>query len=357
MARTKKRKKLSEQVEDVSMKPVVPSRVPKAEISLSSPMFNLMCSDHSNVGGSMGTFVNIVGDKATGKTFVAMTIFADAHHNPKLDGYTFIHDNVEDINLFDMEYLFGPGVEERIQEPSHDRRSSTVQDFQRNLLAAVEEGPCIYILDSFDALKDADEDGKWRKKISGQKTPGTYGMGKAKSMSEMFRNLHELISDTNSLLVIISQTRANIGDMFEPRTRSGGAALDFYAALIIWLHQAGKIKKKERQIGSRVKARCKKNKITGKIRDCRFDIYYDYGIDSIGSCVDFLFTDHWTTTRKAKTSPLVADAEELDIVGTRDKIIRHVEENDLEDVLFKIAETAWLTVEESLRLNRKRKYR
>ena len=78
----------------------------------------------------------------------------------------------------------------------------------------------------------------------------------------------------------------------DKHSRIGGKALDFYASLIIWLSEVEKITKQskgiKRVMGIRVKAYCKKNKISKPFRYCEFPYIFGYGIDNIQSGIDFL---------------------------------------------------------------------
>jgi hypothetical protein len=91
--------------------------------------------------------------------------------------------------------------------------------------------------------------------------------------------------------------------------------------------------------------------LTGKIREVTFPIYSSYGVDDIGSCVDWLISvEHW----KKRKQTIVAD--DLDMEGTREKIIKLIEEKHLEKQLQKIVGSVWNSIEESLKLNRRKKY-
>ena len=82
------------------------------------------------------------------------------------------------------------------------------------------------------------------------------------------------------------------------------------------------IKSKSRIIGDNISARITKNKITGKRREIEFPIYYDYGIDDIGSMIDFIIEeDHWKV--KKQTIVAVEFSKEL----TKAKLITEIEKD------------------------------
>ena len=225
-------------------------------VSSGSTMLNLCMTDSPEVGFIIGRFVNIIGDSSSGKSFLSLTIFAEAQVNHFFDNHRLIYDDAEHAAAFNMDKLFGSAVAERIEPPRTDDdgdavNSNTVEDFQDNIAMALEDPrPFIYILDSYDAL-DAEDDIKKstkqrKQRLAGQEVTGTYGMVKAKKSSEIFRRIKGDLKNTDSIVIIISQTRADINPLtFTTKTRSGGNALDFYASHLIWTAKAGALKKKK----------------------------------------------------------------------------------------------------------------
>jgi len=164
------------------------------------------------------------------------------------------------------------------------------------------------------------------------------------------------LRDTDSILIIISQTRENLGMGFEKKSVSGGKALRFYAALEIWTSLAGAIKKKvrgkDRKIGIHAKAVLKKNRVTGLLNDgAIIDIYPSYGIDDIGGCVDFLVSEGWW--KKNKQSIM---ATEFKVTCTREKLIAYIEENKLMRQLQRITGRCWKEIQQDTCLNRPKRY-
>lgn len=348
---------LSTQIKKHAKKPVEQPRAAKIDkdrlIPSGSTLVNLQCSDTAGGGYLMGTMVNIIGDSGSGKTSLALECLAACAQQERFDGYQFIFDDIEESNEFDVSGQFGKKVAARI-EPPPNGRSSTVESFRNNVLNAVRAGsPFIYICDSFDALTDAKELERAEQSAAGKELKGSYGMGKAKMSSELFRVIVRDLKKSNGLLIIISQVRENIDPMsFKKFTRAGGKALDFYAIHRLWLGNRGAIKKKERVVGHEVRVKCDKNKLNGKERTVDYSVYSSYGIDDIGSCIDFMVAEgYWK--KRANT----IDAESLDMTGTREKIIEQIETTRLERRLRAAVEDAWLEIEDSIRLQRKQKYK
>lgn len=326
-----------------------------------SVMLNLACSNSYRGAFEVGRMVNLIGDSSSGKTYLAMEMLAQCANDKRFDDYRLIYDDTEHALSMDIEELFGSNLAERIEPPhitedEEDDPSRTIEDFHMNLCDALDKGPCIYVLDSFDALtseQDEDKIDEMRKaREAGKEAKGSYRMSKPKKASELLQDITSKLDKTKSFLLIISQTRDNISPMsFETKTRSGGRALKFYASHEIWLAVAGKIRVKDRVVGAKLKAKVTKNKLTGTFREVSFDFRHGYGADDISSAIDFLAAEK-VISGGVKGSRLVW----RDIQATRAKLIQEIEQNNLERALFKDAQQAWLDVEESLRPSRKKKY-
>ena len=325
-------------------------------------LLNCILSDNVYGGYREGSIVNLIGDSSAGKSILAHTTFA-ALNTDGFDEYEFIYDDAEAGAAFDMKKLFGEGTAERIKAPRYDEEgypvvSDCIEDFHmhvKDLLS--KKTPFVYILDSFDSL-DADADREkietaLKKRKKGEDTSGSYGTAKARKSSDILRNIRLELKKTNSLLIIISQVRDNLnaGNMGSPKTRSGGKALKHYSWQEIWLYLSKKIKSKERVIGVESIPKIGKNRETGKIREGKFPIYYDLGIDDISANIDFLLDEkHWTKTKQTIAAP------EFDFEGTKAKLISYIENNNLENQLKDVVQECWNNIEESLKLDRKKRF-
>lgn len=339
-----------------------------------STTVNLECSGRTEGAFKIGTMINLIGDSHAGKTLFALSIFPECSLFERFDNYEFIYDDVEAANGFDIPYLFGDTVGERIYcletEPDDDgmKRSRTIEDLNDNLARLYSlSRQCIYVVDSFDALTseaaiEKDQDNR-TKREKGNNTKGSYGDGKAKKSSEMFSQRIQEIAEMGSFLIIISQTRDNIGfgAQFTPKVRSGGRALKFYAYHEIWLACQKKEKKGKRTVETNVQAKVTKNKLNGRHGEAYFPILFDYGVDNIKSCINFL-TDEgdWTDNKGRINSqgfvPKTKDSKKRDVHRTMAGTIKYIEDNNLEDELFGLVQEAYDKVIEGLRPNRKRRY-
>jgi len=335
-------------------------------LSSGSTLLNLACTNRVDGAFDAGKYYFFVGDSQSGKTFLCLGIFAEAANDSRWDDYRLIYDNVEDGALMDLRKFFGGKTAERLEAPMEDDEgnqapSFTIEEFYYNVDDAFSNGPCIYILDSMDALTSNQEQDKFKetKKAhrAGKDTTGSFGDGKAKKNAANLRRLFKDMNKHGSILIIISQTRDNLKAMnpFDTKTRSGGRALKFYATLEMWTARKGKIKKtvkgKERVVGIQSKVQVKKNRETGNETAITVPILRSYGIDDISSCIDFLVSEkHWK--KKGQT----IDADELDFNGTKEKLIRYIEEEELVTDLRETVGYVWDEIEKASMADRKPKY-
>jgi len=337
-----------------------------------STMLNLACSDNPFAAYQMGKIVTVPGSSSSGKTILMLTAMAEMAEDNRFDDYDFYYDDCEEALAFDMEYLFGrlgerllpPGGEDDDGMPVY---SNTIQDFKMNILTKCKAGkPFIYVLDSMDSLTTDEElEKEYAAAIKRMKDPsavkeltGSYKTEKAKIMGESLRMINGAIKKTNSALFIIQQIRQKIGVTFgRQTTTSGGNAPFFYSSHQVWLNKITQIKDSDHglKIGNKVKAEVTKNKITGKLREIEFDVYTDYGIDDISSCVDYLCKSKQWKKNGAWINPVGYSTVKK--VFQKKELVEMIEKDCAETDIKKLCGETWLRIEEEIKLSyRKRKY-
>ena len=235
-------------------------------------------------GWARRRIANVVGDKAVGKTLIMIEAAANfAMLEPK--GKIRYR---EAESAFDNNYAAALGFP--VDRVDFGEPVDTIEDIFEDLEKVIKgaKGPEIYILDSLDSLSDRAE---MERKID----EGSYGMGKAKMLSQMFRRTVRDMANKDITLFIVSQVRDNIGVTFGRKTaRSGGRALDFYASQVLFLSQLGRLDKTisnvKRVTGVKVRAQVDKNKIGLPYRECEFPIMFGFGIDDRKACAEYLKT-------------------------------------------------------------------
>ena len=328
------------------------------KIKTGSTILNCIVGD----GFPVGKVLNIVGDKSSGKSFLACEIINSAvnQYGKKLKwfyddcegGFNF---NTKEIYGFDImkdEFMASDSVEElgiKINEELDKLKNNEM---------------LVYVVDSLDGLSslaEKERDIKRTKSFKqGSKITGSYGLEKQSYISEFFRLNINKIKNKNCLLIIISQVRENIGVMFGSKyKRTGGKSLDHYAHTVLWLAEVEKIKKKNRVTGVTVKAKTTKSKTTRPFREGFIDILFDYGVDEVGSNLDFLYdlrTDRGKRKKTEKTLSWKIKEKDKKNFEDREKLIAFIEDNDLEIKLSGKVKEKWELIEESIRPKRKKKF-
>jgi recombination protein RecA len=247
-------------------------------------------------GWARRRIANIVGDKAVGKTLLA--IEAAANFNIAEPKGKIRYREAE--SAFDTAYAAALGFPS--DKVDFGEPVDTIEDIFEDLEKVIKgaKGPEIYIVDSLDSLSD-------RAEMERRIDEGSYGMGKAKMLSQMFRRTVRDLAHKDITIFIISQVRDNIGVTFGRKTaRSGGRALDFYASQVLFLSQLGRLDRTisniKRVTGVRVRAQVDKNKIGLPYREAEFPIMFGYGIDDWKACAEYI--KQTTGEIVAKTTPL-----------------------------------------------------
>ena len=111
---------------------------------------------------------------------------------------------------------------------------------------------------------------------------------KAILMSKAMRKITNMIGKQRILLAFTNQLREKMGAMFGDKyTTSGGKALGFHASVRVRLQSVGKLKtkigSKETVVGVETEATVTKNRLGPPYKKAKFEIYFDSGINDLGS--------------------------------------------------------------------------
>lgn len=357
-----------------------PVHKPVRWLSSGSTVLNMACTGKPDGAFPSGSYVLFIGDSDSGKTFICLTCFAEAANNPEFDDYQLIYDAPEGGALMDIAKFFGSKTAARLRAPAYDAdglpvHSRTAESFYYHLDEVLKKGPAIYILDSQDSLSSEAEEKKFGKdkrifqrgekkgppavgEENGETKTGSFGDGKAKVHSQKLRAAVQNLQKTQSILIIINQSRDSF-DMFNPSTFSGGRALKFYATFQLWSSQGGVLKKvvrgKERELGILAKVRIKKNRAVGRKRAVVIPIYHTAGLDEVGSCVDYLVAERvWKKPEGSAKITVTGLGPEL--VLDRESLVEHIENHNLEDELRELVTSTWMEIEAACVVDRKSRY-
>jgi len=332
------------------------SRVTSGDLlSSGSTVLNLACTGTKEGAFKKGGIYLLVGDSSSGKSFITRTMFAEACLDSRFDGYDLIDDDPENGANMDYAAYFGEAAADRIEK----RASANLEEFYDNLCGR--KKPFIALLDSLDALRSvaeldkAEEDRKARAK--GKKSKGSYGTGKAKANSFHLGVLNQTCVDSDSIAILICQTRDNIGldAMFNPKTRGGGNAPTFFAQMELWtsIRERSKteVNGKEWKTGIVARVHVKKNRQTGRDRQVLVPLYYASGLSDVDGNIRYLIdSGHWKVTNG------LLNAREFGEKLSVEEFVQYVEENDCEEALAELVESVWHDIDAKTAIVRKSKY-
>lgn len=299
-------------------------------------------------GWALGRVSNVVGDKSTGKTLLA--IEACANFRLKYPNGKIWYCEAE--AAFDEGYASALGMPvDSIDFKHYD----TVEDVFEHLDKILENGatkePFLYIVDSLDALSDRTEIGTPIGKQDYPRKPRTLG--------RLFRELIRKVQGSQGHIMVVSQVRENIGVTFgEHFTRTGGKALDFYCSQAIWLAKLKQLTRTirgvERVVGLRILANCKKNKVSLPHRKCEFKITFGYGIEDLESSAEWL-----TEIKRAKLLGVQQRTKESEMLSDYYKKTDRMSHHEYRDETMRIAQIVkneWYEIEKDFMTIRGSKY-
>jgi recombination protein RecA len=235
-------------------------------------------------GYPMGRISNIIGDSSTNKTGLSIEVMANFRKKFP-DGLIWYQDAEAS---FDVDYAMVIGL-------PNDERTFVIDDvrginktyelmLEATEMASKDDVAGLYVLDTLDGLLPEGEDGEL--------SAGYDAAQRAKLINSLITKINGRVEESNLHLMIVSQIRDNVGGYGPKHTVSGGNALRFYASQRLWLTQKKPLERTIRKIdkvyGILVNAMCKKNKIGLPFRDCNFPVIFNYGIDDMFACLDWL---------------------------------------------------------------------
>lgn len=243
-------------------------------------------------GFAYGRQVLIWGNKSAGKSSFCLQMIAEAQKDKKICAW------IDAEQSFDPEWARRLGVDTDKLIYSEARTVNDMVDVATQLMKAKVD---LLVVDSISALLPAiyfEKDSTELKQLENTKQIGA----EARDMTNAVKMLNFANNqESNTLVILISQQRNNIGAMYASHMPTGGQAVKFFSSTIVKLwsseseNQAikGKItvgdKILESKVGRVVNWHVDFNKTSVPFASGSYDFYFDgdtVGIDKIGDLVD-----------------------------------------------------------------------
>jgi recombination protein RecA len=348
-------------IKENANKPIVKDDERVDFISTGSTVLNLAASGKGRDGGwARGRIINIVGDNSTGKSLLCLEACAQVFYNikkmnskiyPTPEIVHIVYNNVEGVMDFPVETMYGEEFNQKVEWIQTPIAEEFGKDFQRRVEALNNGEFLLYIIDSIDALVPEAQADRMEQILADKKVDGSYGTEKAKFFSAgFFNHLCGLMKGKDATLICVSQVRERIGISFgEKYYRTGGKALDFYTHQVTWLSQTERLERtsrgEKRTYGIKIKARFKKNKTAKPFREANFTVLLDYGIDDVGSLVDYFYGP--------KEKEVEWNGEQIKTTDLVQLVDNNPEEfKKLQDLV----EKHWMEIEDAIKPERKNRW-
>jgi recombination protein RecA len=225
------------------------------------------------VGGfPRGRIVELYGPEMSGKTSLALSVASQCQKAGGTVGF------VDAEHALNRSHALAMGVDPSrmvIYQPSSGEDAiSMVEQMVES------RGFDIVIVDSVAALTPQAE-------IDGEISDQQMGLH-ARLMSKFMRRITGPCDRTNTMLVLVNQTRSNLGSYGAPEISTGGKAIKFYASVRIEVRSAAskKIERNKVVVGQTCVATVRKNKVGPPHRVAEYDLIFGQGIQSEGSLLD-----------------------------------------------------------------------
>lgn len=245
-----------------------------------------------NGGLPYGRQVLIWGNKSSGKSSFCLQIIAGEQKKGKICAW------IDAEMTFSPEWAAQLGVDTENLIVSTARTINDMVDVATDLMKA---GVDVIIVDSISALLPAvyfEKDSTELKQLENTKQMGA----EARDMSNAVKMLNYANNQEKpTLLILISQSRNNLGSMYVNQIPTGGKAVQFYSSTIIKLFSSesdnqaikGKIyvgdKIIEEKVGRKVRWDVQFSKTSPAFQSGEYDFYFrgeDLGVDSVADLVD-----------------------------------------------------------------------
>ena len=257
----------------------------KEFVSTGSSVLDLAISNRPNGGVAVGRITEINGLESSGKSLIGTHILAETQ---KKDGIAVYIDTETSVS---REWLEAIGVDVSKLLYLHVETVEDIFECIESIIVKIRESDRERLV---TILVDSLAGASTKVEMEADFEKDGWATSKAIIVSKAMRKITQMIGRERIALVFTNQLRQKLGVMFgDPWTTSGGKALPFHASTRIRLKNMGQIKvgAKNDVIGMKCRAQIIKNRLGPPLRHADFNLYFDSGIDDMGSWLTVL-KDH-----------------------------------------------------------------
>jgi recombination protein RecA len=253
----------------------------KEFISTGSTMLDLAIANKPNGGIAVGRITEINGLESSGKSLIGAHILAETQKKGGVAVY------IDTENSVSEEFLKVLGIDTTqllyLQLQTVEQIFQAIEEIVLKVREAEKDRLVTILVDSLAAASTQVE-------IDADFEKDGWATSKAIIISKALRKITQLIGRQRIALVFTNQLRTKLGVMFgDPWTTSGGKALPFHASTRIRLKNKGRITdSKKNVLGMTILAQVIKNRLGPPLRHAEFPLYFESGIDDIGSWLEVM---------------------------------------------------------------------
>jgi len=250
-------------------------------VSTGSSMLDLAISNRTNGGIAVGRITEINGLESSGKSLIGAHILAETQKKGGVAVY------IDTENAVSEEFLKVLGIDTSqllyLQLQTVEEIFQAIEEIVLKVREAEKDRLVTILVDSLAAASTQVE-------IDADFEKDGWATSKAIIISKAMRKITQMIGRQRIALVFTNQLRAKLGVMFgDPWTTSGGKALPFHASTRIRLKNKGRITDtKKNVLGMTILAQVVKNRLGPPLRHAEFPLYFESGIDDVGSWLEVM---------------------------------------------------------------------
>lgn len=311
--------------------------------STGSTLLDLAITNNWPGGIPIGRIIQIYGGFSAGKSAIACSILGSALRKDFLGFYADVEYTFDSsfaslygLDVNNPNFFWGYSWKNEIVQPTS--LEELFDDWIYQIIEKFQDKKKILVIDSLTALPA---------KVEAEKRMEDHSFGayRAKQISLGLRKYLNKLIETNTSLILIDQTRDNIGAIFgESEITTGGRAAEFYTSLRIHLQHEAKIQNSiGRDIGVWIKFKIDKNKVSIPFRTGYLKIEFSYGIDDIAGNLRFLAEFQTNSKREGmkKTTNVTLNLDGEQQTKTIKAWIPYIEEHNLEKALQQEVVKTW----------------